>query len=187
MLARGWLKGKRPFGYTALMTDASLRRFASGDMQWLVARHRDLYAQEAGFDSSFAAVVSELLHGFCVNHDPACERGWLAERDGRRLGSIFCMREDAQTARLRLFLLTPEARGQGLGKQLLRSCMGFARAAGYQGMLLKTCQSHEAAGALYRAFGWQIQQCRPMRNYGRDLVEQTWSVRFHAPDEGGRV
>lgn len=184
MLARVCLKGKRPLRYTAAMTHVTLRRFAPGDLQWLVARHQDLYAREAGFDSRFAAVVAEVLHGFCASHDPACERGWLAERGGRRLGSVFCMRQDAQTARLRLFLLTPEARGQGLGKRLLRECMGFARAAGYRGMMLKTHESHQAACALYRAFGWQLHGSRPVRSYGQDLVEQTWRIRFETAGAG---
>lgn len=185
MLARSRMKGKRPLGYTGGMTDLSLRRFAPGDMHWLVARHQDLYAREAGFDSRFGAVVAEVLHGFCTDHDPRCERGWLAEQEGRRLGSIFCMRDDAQTARLRLFLVVPEARSQGLGKQLLASCMGFARGAGYAGMVLKTYQSHDAAGALYRAFGWQLQEVRPVRGYGQNLEEQTWRICFQARSEEG--
>lgn len=184
MLARGWMKGKRPLGYTGRMTDVSLRRFAPSDLQWLVARHQNLYAREAGFDSRFGGVVAEVLHGFCAGHDPACERGWLAEQSGRRLGSVFCMREDAHTARLRLFLLTPEARGQGLGKRLLRECMGFARAAGYRGMMLKTHESHRAACALYQAFGWQLHGSRPVRSYGQDLVEQTWRIQFQTADAG---
>lgn len=163
------------------MEDVILRRFRPADLHWLVARHQDLYAREAGFDDSFGRLVSDLLHSFCAGHDPACEQGWIATRQGRRLGSIFCMRHDAQTAQLRLFLLEPEMRGRGLGKHLLRECLGFARAAGYRGMMLKTYESHRSAGALYRAFGWEISASRPVRNHGQDLVEQTWRLAFDVP------
>ncbi|MGR3760145.1 GNAT family N-acetyltransferase [Roseobacteraceae bacterium NS-SX3] len=158
------------------MHDPRLRRFVPSDSQWLVARHQDLYARDEGFDHSFGPVVAAVLHDFCTGHDPACERGWIAHDGGRRLGSIFCMREAPGTARLRLFLLTPEARGQGLGKRLLRECMGFARAAGYREMVLNTHESHRAARALYAAFGWQMVSERPVFSYGRDLVEQSWKV-----------
>ncbi|MBY6056645.1 GNAT family N-acetyltransferase [Leisingera daeponensis] len=161
------------------MKDVTLRRFAPSDMQWLVARHQDIYAREAGFDDSFGRLVADILHDFCAAHDPACERGWMAVSGTERLGTVFCMKKDDETAQLRLFLLTPKARGKGLGKRLLRDCMEFARAAGYREMMLKTHESHRTACALYQAFGWRLQDSRPVRNYGQDLVEQTWQLSFH--------
>lgn len=182
MLARRKLKGKPGLRYTIPMTDVTLRRFAPTDMQWLVARHQDLYAREAGFDESFGPLVADILHSFCAGHDPACERGWMAVSGRERLGTVFCMKKDAATAQLRLFLLTPKARGKGLGKRLLRECMAFARAAGYRGMMLTTHESHRTACALYRAFGWQLSGSRPVRSYGQDLVEQTWQLSFEGAD-----
>ena len=156
MLARRRLKGKPGLRYTDPMTNVTLRRFAPSDLHWLVARHQDLYAREAGFDESFGTLVADILHSFCASHDPACEHGWMAESGGERLGTVFCMKKDEETAQLRLFLLTPKARGKGLGKRLLRECMDFARAAGYRGMMLKTHESHRTACALYQAFGWKL-------------------------------
>jgi len=160
------------------MPEVTLRRFAPSDMQWLVARHQDLYAREAGFDDSFGPLVADILHSFCADHDPACERGWMAESGGERLGTVFCMKKDEETAQLRLFLLTPKARGKGLGKRLLRDCMEFARSTGYRGMMLKTHESHRTACALYEAFGWKLTESVPVHNYGQDLVEQTWLLSF---------
>ncbi|QAX30327.1 GNAT family N-acetyltransferase [Leisingera sp. NJS204] len=184
VLARGRLKGKPALRYAVRMMDVTLRRFAPTDMHWLAARHQDLYAREAGFDETFGPLVADILHSFCAGHDPACERGWLAESGGERLGSVFCMKKDAATAQLRLFLLTPAARGKGLGKRLLRECMEFARAAGYRGMMLKTHESHQTACALYRAFGWQLTDSHPVHSYGQDLVEQTWRLSFPEPKGG---
>ena len=178
VLSRRRLKRKPGLRYTACMMDVTLRRFAPTDMQWLVARHQDLYSREAGFDNSFGVQVADILHSFCAAHDPACERGWMAVSGKERLGTVFCMKKDARTAQLRLFLLTPKARGKGLGKRLWRECMAFARAAGYSSMMLKTHESHRTACALYRAFGWQLQDSRPVRNYGQELVEQTWHLSF---------
>lgn len=158
------------------MAKATLRRFEPSDCQWLVARHQDLYTRDEGFDDSFGPLVAEILQNFCEAHDPQCEQGWIAHRGAERLGSVFCVRQSDTTAKLRLFLLTPEARGQGLGKELLHQCMWFARSAGYRDMQLWTHESHQAACALYAAFGWQLIDSKPVHSFGQDLIEQSWEV-----------
>lgn len=160
------------------MEPVTFRRFDAADTDWLVERHATLYAQNDGFDDSFGPLVRQILDDFVAEHDPACERGWIAEGSGARIGSIFCVRLDEETAKLRLFLLLPEARGQGLGARLLQQCMGFAEGAGYRGMQLWTHESHTAACALYAAFGWVLVASEPVHSFGQDLVEQTWRYRF---------
>ena len=98
--------------------------------------------------------------------------------DGKPLGSIFCVRLDDQTAKLRLFFTAPEARGLGLGKRLLDACMGFARDRGYTRMELWTHESHEAACALYSRAGWVCTSSKPVHSFGVDLVEQAWEVKL---------
>ncbi len=157
---------------------ADLRAYTPADRDWLVERHGTLYAQAEGFDDSFAPLVGTILDAFATDHDPSCEAGWIAEDAGQRLGSIFCVRHDATRAKLRLFLLVPEARGRGLGQALLDRCMGFARGAGYHGLTLWTHASHEAACALYVKNGWQLMASKPVRSFGVDLEEQTYRIDF---------
>ncbi len=109
-------------------------------------------------------------------HDPSREAGILAERAGQRLGTVFCVRLDDETAKLRLFLLEPAARGMGLGRRMLDRCLAFARASGYRRMTLWTHESHEAACALYRAAGFALVSSKPVHSFGQDLVEQHWCV-----------
>lgn len=156
------------------MTDAVLRPFDPADAPWLVERHATLYAQDEGFDASFGPLVADILADFIANHDPALEAGWTVTQDGQRMGSIFCVRQDKHTAKLRLFLLEPALRGQGMGRRMLAHCMGFARAAGYAQMQLWTHESHRAACALYAATGWQLIMSKPVTSFGCDLVEQSW-------------
>ncbi len=160
------------------MSDVQLRPFRADDAPWLVERHATLYARDEGFDDSFGQLVARILDDFIADHDPEREQGWIAERGGTRLGSIFCVSQDDQTAKLRLFLLVPEARGQGAGKRLLRTCMDFARTAGYREMVLWTHESHRAACALYRSFGWQLLDSKPVHSFGVDLVEQSWRIQL---------
>ena len=102
--------------------------------------------------------------------------GWSNSTGSSTLGSIFCVSAGEATAKLRLFLLTPEARGKGLGKRLLTTCMEYARSKSYSEMVLWTHESHRAACALYRAFGWTLEDSKPVRSFGVDLVEQHWRI-----------
>ncbi|UYV39508.1 GNAT family N-acetyltransferase [Rhodobacteraceae bacterium D3-12] len=158
------------------MTQVTLRDLEIGDAGWLIEQHGVLYARDDGFDKTFEALVAEILADYIRNHDPTCERAWIAEQGGVRLGSIFCVRLDDQTAKLRLFLLTPDARGKGLGKHLLSTCLDYARAHGYTRLHLWTHESHSAACALYAAFGFSLVSCKPVRSFGVDLVEQSWEI-----------
>ncbi len=164
-----------PQGLQGVM-DVMLRDLGAGDVGWLVAQHGEHYAQAEGFDDSFGALVAAILDAYQRDRDPECERAWIAVQDGQRLGSIFCVRVDPETARLRLFLLTPGARGKGIGLRLLRSCMGYARATGYRRMVLSTHESHRAACALYVRNGWRLVKSVPVRSFGVDLVEQSWEI-----------
>lgn len=157
-------------------TSVTLRSFGANDAEWSVAQHRALYAKAEGFDESFGDLVQQIIDDYLANHDPSLEQGWIAEQNGQRLGNIFCVRLDETTAKLRLFLLVPEARGLGLGKLLLNTCMSFARDKGYQRMQLWTHESHEAACALYRATGWQLTGSKRVHSFGVDLIEQSWEI-----------
>jgi GNAT superfamily N-acetyltransferase len=153
-----------------------IRPFRAEDIPWLVERHQTLYAADEGFDDTFGPLVRDILDAFVADHDPSCEAGWIAEEAGRPLGSIFCVRTDAETAKLRLFLLVPEARGKGLGRRLLNTCLGFARSRGYRRMALWTHESHEAACALYARSGFRLTRSVPVHSFGVDLVEQSWEI-----------
>ena len=160
------------------MDDVQIRPFRATDVSWLVEQHSTLYARDEGFDASFGALVQQILDAFVVGHDPAREQGWIAEHNGKSLGSIFCVSLNEKTAKLGLFLLVPEARGQGLAQRMLDSCMGFARHVGYAEMQLRTHESHRAACALYRANGWELLDSKPVHSFGVDLVEQSWKIRL---------
>lgn len=157
------------------MAEIEFRDLAPGDAGWIVRRHAELYAADEGFDAGFETLVAEIVAAYLRDRDPARERGWIAHRGGRRLGSILCVRGPApDVAQLRLFLVEPDARGQGLGARLLAACLGWARARGYARMALWTHESHRAACALYARDGFTLRSSRPVRRFGRDLVEQHW-------------
>lgn len=155
-----------------------LRDHRPGDIGWAVERHGALYADEFGWDASFEGLVAEILGGFLRHHDPARERAWIAEVDGARAGCVFLVRnaEDAAAAQLRCLLVEPWARGLGLGRRLVESCIGFAREAGYRRMLLWTNDVLVSARRIYQAAGFELIAEEPHRSFGHDLVGQTWQL-----------
>jgi GNAT superfamily N-acetyltransferase len=158
------------------MDPIEIKRFAPTDRDWLIEQHEVHYAAAEGFDETFGVLVTQIIDAFLANHDATSEAGWIAWQSGQRLGSIFCVRLDDDTAKLRLFLLTPEVRGKGLGKQMLATCTGFARSCGYARMQLWTHESHTAAGVLYAKMGWTLGATKPVVSFGKANVEQTWSI-----------
>ena len=158
------------------MTDITLERFGAADRDWLIDQHSAHYAAEEGFDDTFGPMVAGILDAFLAEHDPDVEQGWIAKQGATRLGCIFCVRVNAQTAKLRLFMVAPEARGQGLGRRLIETCMGFARARDYRDMKLWTHQSQTAAGALYAKTGWTLVESRPAHSFGKENIEETWTI-----------
>jgi DNA-binding MarR family transcriptional regulator/ribosomal protein S18 acetylase RimI-like enzyme len=156
--------------------EVTLRDLAIGDAGWLVQRHGELYARDEGFDATFEALVAEILAAYIRTRD-STERAWIAEHQGTRLGSIFCVRSgESGVAKLRLFLLEPRARGLGLGQRLLDECMAFARNKGNRTLRLWTHESHRAACALYARNGFELVRSEPKTSFGVPVVEQEWEL-----------
>src|SRR4051812_23185663 len=87
-----------------------------GDLGFVVYLHGAVYAKEYGFDPTFEAYVAGPMSEFVKAASPR-ERLWIAERGGRIVGCIAIVEAPGETAQLRWYLVTPEARGAGLGKR----------------------------------------------------------------------
>ena len=153
-----------------------LRPHRPGDMGWIIHRHAALYAQEYGFDTDFEALVAEVAAGFIRNFDPARERCWVAERDGEPVGSVFVVRQDDTTAKLRLLYVEPSARGLGIGRRLVDEAVAYARATGYRRMVLWTNDILTAARRIYETGGFTLVESEPHRSFGQDMVGEIWAL-----------
>jgi GNAT superfamily N-acetyltransferase len=147
-----------------------------GDLGWVVQAHGEIYAAEFGWDGGFEALVARIVADYAVDHDPGREAAWIAERDGRRVGCVFCVAADQDTAQLRILLVDPAARGQRLGARLTRSCIEFARGAGYRRMRLWTNHPLTAARRIYLAAGFTLVESDEHHSFGVDLIGQVYEL-----------
>jgi GNAT superfamily N-acetyltransferase len=143
-------------------------------MGWVVQSHGALYASEYGFDSSFEGLVAEIAAKYLASFDASRERCWIADIDGVQVGSVFLVRHTDDVAKLRLLLVDPAGRGQGLGKRLVGECIAFAQACGYRKITLWTQSILLAARKIYQDAGFVLVATEPHRGFGQDLIGETW-------------
>jgi DNA-binding MarR family transcriptional regulator/GNAT superfamily N-acetyltransferase len=161
-----------------------LREPRPGDLGWIVQRNAALYAAEYGWNADYEGLVARIVADFAEDHDPHLERVWIAERAGRPVGCVMCVRDDAPgTARLRLLLVEPEARGHGIGDRLVRAVIDFARGVGYRDLVLWTNDVLSGARRIYQRHGFVLVAEKPHRSFGKDLVGQDWRLDLHESGE----
>ncbi len=167
-----------PAAAAARPRTAVLREPRAGDMGWVVQQHGEIYAREYGWDARFEALVADIAARFVRNFQPGWERCWIAELDGLRVGSVFVARKSKTVAQLRMLVLSPAARGLGLGSRLTDECLAFARERGYRRMVLWTNSCLTVARALYAARGFALTRSEPYEDFGQSLVGETWELKL---------
>jgi DNA-binding MarR family transcriptional regulator/GNAT superfamily N-acetyltransferase len=155
----------------------TLRRPTLGDLGWVLQRHATVYAAEFGWDARFEELCARIIAEYTTLRDAHPDRtaGWIAEVDGVPAGSVFCVPDSESTARLRLLLVEPSARGLGLGARLVGQCLQFAREMGYADITLWTYDRLAAARTVYKRAGFTLASEYPDDAFGYPMMSQTWS------------
>ncbi len=167
----------------ALLGDPELdlptyRTFRPGDMGLITARQAILYAESHGWAAPMEALLGEVTSAFLRNFQPGREQCWIAERGEAMAGSIFCCDSGERGAQLRLLYVEPEARGLGIGGELIARCVAFAKDAGYPAIWLWTHSVLAPARRLYAEAGFQIVSTDVHHEFGRPEQGETWELRF---------
>lgn len=149
-----------------------LRDPQPGDLGWVIYRQALLYAQEYGWNNEFEALVAEIIAKYVHDFNPKRERCWIAEKSGKMVGSVFVVRQDDATAKLRLLYVDACARGLGIGGRLVDECLRFARQAGYKRMILWTNSVLTGARRIYDRAGFELIEEEPHHSFGQDLIGQ---------------
>lgn len=148
-----------------------------GDMGKIIHLHGVLYAQEHGFDHTFEPYVAEPLSAF-VKRQMERERIWVVEKDTKVVGSIAIVRATDQQAQLRWLILSPEARGLGIGRVLVERSLSFCKSCGYESVFLWTVDELRAAKRLYESMGFVRGEEKTHRIWGKSITEVRYDIRF---------
>ena len=153
-----------------------LRSPAPGDLGWIVERHGALYEAEYGWGAAFEALVAGVIAEYAAVATRAGNAAWIATLDGERAGSILCVDAGEGSAKLRLLLVEPFARGHGIGARLVDECVSFARRAGYRELVLWTNEPLRYARPIYERAGFELDREFRHSRFGIEMLGQDWRL-----------
>jgi ribosomal protein S18 acetylase RimI-like enzyme len=154
------------------MSEVTVRdELRPGDMEAIVAHHRRVYGEEYDVDARFGDFVDAAV-------TRAIERGFPSEREtirivelgGEHAGSIGLSDEGDGDAAIRWVVLSPEARGNGLGRRLVGEMLAFAEAQGYRRVWLETFSELRTAAHLYLDYGFVVVSEDTAPRWGRESI-----------------
>ncbi len=126
-----------------------------GDLGRIITLHGEGYGREEGhFGLAFEAFVARTVADFVIDNG-AKGRVWLAER-GDRLVGCTAMVDRGGKGQLRWVLVSPEARGAGLGKTLVDEALAYAAAQGWSDVTLETTTGLPASMDIYLRLGFEV-------------------------------
>lgn len=166
-----------------LKSDFDLRHeLRPGDLGYLAYLHGSLYFKEYRFDNTFEAYVARGLADFALSFNPYRDRIWIAEADGRIIGSIAIVRVSKEEAQLRWYLVHPDYRGHGLGTTLIGEALKFCRDRKYKNVFLWTTSELTAAAHLYTLAGFKKTQVKSHNIWGKFVTEERYDLEMiHQP------
>ncbi len=147
------------------------------DVNTVVRLHAEVYEAEYGLEPSFAAEIAVQLAELRRSGWPGPPGGlWVAEVDGRPVGTITLYGVGGGVGRLGHLVLAPEARGSGTGRRLVERVLEAARAAGYKRLELATFSDLSAARSLYLSVGFKKVSGEPTVRWGRPMEWERYEL-----------
>ncbi len=147
-----------------------------GDIGYLTYLHGILYAREYGYDQTFEVYVAGGLAEFVQLFTPDNDRIWLAETNDVIIGSIAIVRHSEVDAQLRWFLVHPDYRRLGIGKELLRNALQFGKERKYKTIYLWTTSELMEAGHLYTHLGFRKTEEITHKIWGKTVTEERYEL-----------
>ncbi|MGG1677862.1 GNAT family N-acetyltransferase [Neobacillus sp. NRS-1170] len=153
----------------------SIRTFLPGDVGFVAHLHGRLYEKTYKFGRMFEYYVMKGLTEFMI--DTSGGELWIAEADGKMVGSIAITQSKDQSAQLRWFILDEDYHGMGIGKRLMETAIDFCKKQGYQHVFLWTVSILETARYLYQKYNFRVTEEKPNDEWtGSKLVEERWDL-----------
>jgi DNA-binding MarR family transcriptional regulator/GNAT superfamily N-acetyltransferase len=168
---------EEPAGQEAVTTQArgvTIRTtLEPGDLGYIAYLHGRIYDKENQYGLGFESYVLEGLGQFGAQYDPEKDRVWVCEHGREKIGFLVGVNR-GEALQLRYFILLPEYRGMGLGRQLMDLFMDFVRERGYRRAFLWTTNEQHAATSLYTRYGFRLTEEKESMAFDKPLVERKY-------------
>ncbi len=146
-----------------------VRPYRSGEEEYVAELHERLYSEEYGWGPEFVRYAIEIPRRFAGKERNGREELFIAERDGRPVGSLMlCASDDPNVGQLRVFAVEKDCRCQGIGAALLQAALEKAESAGYRRLMLWTADAVTDALRKYEALGFRVTETKENRTWRPD-------------------
>lgn len=154
--------------------DITVRTQKPGDIGYIAYMHCILYEKEYGLGGTFEQYVLDSLVRY-LEHRSEGEI-WVAEFNGQIIGTIGVVGIDKSTVQLRWFLIEPEFRGAGLGRQMMNTALDYCKQKKFSRVFLWTMQGLEVAYHLYSSFGFIPAEQVENNTWKSGVIEERWEL-----------
>ncbi|SEM11860.1 putative acetyltransferase [Aquimarina amphilecti] len=159
------------------MSTIKIRSVAPEDNKALAQVIRDVLI-EMGVPKVGTAYEDEALDIMYETYDVPRKRYFVVEEDGKIIGGAGIAqleKEDSEICELQKMYFLPEARGKGLGSQMMSTCLNFAKEQGFTKCYLETMPYMKEARKLYGRVGFKALD-KPMGDTGHYSC-QAWMIK----------
>ncbi|XP_013381355.2 N-acetylaspartate synthetase-like [Lingula anatina] len=118
---------------------------------WVVISVANCYMGMWGWEACFQEEKANLYEYY----NRPKSRFWVAEHEGRILGSVAIDRKTDHVAELKRMVLEPDFRGSGIASDLVKTAVEFCKENGYKELFLSTTEFQHSARALYTKCGFK--------------------------------
>jgi len=153
------------------------RTLGRGDAEAIGDLHERVYATEYGMNGNFVRSVRDSVSAAQARGWPEAGGGvWLIDSDRGLAGSLGLTDEGGGVGRVRWFVLEPQLRARGVGRNLLRELIDDARRLGRTRLELETFSALRAAAHLYREVGFELVCSRERSDWGPTVLYQRYEL-----------
>jgi ribosomal protein S18 acetylase RimI-like enzyme len=153
----------------------------SDDLEYIINAHCRIYSREYNFDDSFRQFIVRSVNNFMHNNKK--EQIWIVDLDGHRRGSIGIVDAGNGAAQLRWFLIEPECRGKGYGRELMEKAIQHSKDFKFEKIILFTHSQLLTARKLYANYGFKIAESHKEMYSGQEVIEERWELNLQEPAE----
>ncbi|MFH0759947.1 MAG: GNAT family N-acetyltransferase [Bacteroidota bacterium] len=145
------------------------------DIDTVVRYHSEYYNEKYGFNHEFGEYVRKPLTDL-VERKSTKERVWLIRDSGSVKGCITLVHNSDKEAQLRWYYVDETLRGKGLGSELIKRLIDFAREQDYRRVILWTVSLLKDARRMYEKHGFELQEEFTHTKWGLELTEQKFRL-----------